>query len=116
MDPRITDNRIRLVRNDTGPQIRFTLVDESTGDPINLSSATATLHMKSATTGLVVLSRSLTIPVSTAAQGIAIAVWDAGDLNLTPGDYDGEVETVLSTGIRQTVYDVLKFRIREQIA
>lgn len=116
MDPRVTDNRIRLVRNDTGPQIRFSLTDESTGDPLNLTNSTATLHMKSATTGAVVLSRSLTIPVSTAAQGIAIAVWEAGDLNLTPGDYDGEVEVVLTTGIRQTVYDILKFRIREQIA
>lgn len=116
MDPRITDNRIRLVKNDTGPQIQLTLTDESTGLPINLSGATATLYMKSLATGTVVVSRPLTIPTGTATQGIALVVWGASDLNQTPGDYDGEVEVLFSTGMRQTVYDVLKFRLRDQFA
>lgn len=116
MDPRITDTRIRLVKNDTGPQIQLTLTDDATGAAVNLSGATATLHMKSLTTGTVVLSRALTIPTGTASQGLAIVVWGASDLNQTPGDYDGEVEIVFATGMRQTVYDVLKFRLRDQFA
>ncbi len=116
MDPRITDNRIRLVRNDTGPQIQLTLTDEITGSPVNLTGASATLHMKSVATGTVVLSRQLGIPTATASQGLAFIVWGSNDLNQTPGDYDGEVEVLLSTGLRQTVYDVLKFRIRDQFA
>lgn len=116
MDPRITDNRIRLVKNDTGPQVQLTLTDDATGSPVNLSGATATLHLKSLATGTTVLSRALTIPGATASQGLAIIVWAAGDLNRTPGDYDGEVELVLATGLRQTVYDVLKFRIRDEFA
>lgn len=116
MDPRITDNRIRLVKNDTGPQVQLTLTDDATGAAVNLSGATATLHMKSLTTGTVVLSRPLTIPTGTASQGIAIVVWGTNDLNQTPGDYDGEVEIVFATGMRQTVYDVLKFRLRDQFA
>jgi hypothetical protein len=116
VDPRITDNRIRLVKNDTGPQIQLTLTDESTGSPINLSGATATLYMKSLTTGTVVVSRPLTIPTGTASQGVALIIWGASDLNQTPGDYDGEVEVLFATGMRQTVYDVLKFRLRDQFA
>lgn len=116
MDPRITDNRIRLVKNDTGPQIQLTLTDDATGAAVNLSGATATLYMKSLTTGTVVVSRPLSIPAGTASQGIAVVVWGANDLNQTPGDYDGEVEIVFATGMRQTVYDVLKFRLRDQFA
>jgi hypothetical protein len=116
MDPRITDTRIRLVRNDTGPQIQLTLTDDSTGQAVDLAGATATLHLKSVTTGSTVLSRALTIPGSTAAQGVAVVVWGMGDLDRDPGDYDGEVEIVFSTGMRQTVYDVLKFRIRDEFA
>jgi hypothetical protein len=116
MDPRVTDTRIRLVRNDTGPQIQLTLTNEATGAAIDLSSATATMHFKSVTTGTVVFSRALSIPALTAAQGIAIVVWGATDLNQTAGDYDGEVEITFPTGMRQTVYDVLKFRLRDQFA
>jgi hypothetical protein len=116
MDPRITDTRIRLVKNDTGPQIQVTLTDDATGAAINLSGATATLHLKSLATGTVVLSRAMIIPETTATQGIALVVWGSSDLNQTPGDYDGEIEVVFSSGMRQTVYDVLKFRIRDQFA
>lgn len=116
MDPRITDTRIRLVRGDTGPQIQLILTDEATGSVINLTGATATLHFKSLATGTVVFSRALTIPAGTASQGLAYVVWGATDLDQTPGDYDGEVEVVLQSGMIQTVYDVLKFRLRDEFA
>lgn len=116
MDARIMDSRIRLVQGDTGPQIQVTLTDESTGSAIDLREATATLHFRSETTGVTLFSRDLTIPEITAEQGIAIVVWESTDLNQDPGDYEGEIEVVLATGIRQTVYDVLKFRLREDYA
>jgi hypothetical protein len=31
----------------------------------------------------------------------------------TPGDYEGEIEITFTDGQIQTVYDVLKFRVRE---
>lgn len=116
MDARFMDTRIRLVRSDTGPQVRVVLTDESTGTAINLSGGTATLYLKSLDTNQLVLTRALVIPSGTATAGVAVIVWQANDLDHPPGDYDGEVEVVLSTGIRQTVYDVLKFRIREDFA
>jgi len=72
--------------------------------------------MKSLATGTVVFSRALTILPATASQGVAVVIWGASDLNQTPGDYDGEVEVLFATGMRQTVYDVLKFRLRDQFA
>jgi hypothetical protein len=32
------------------------------------------------------------------------------------GDYEGEVEVVRSTGVRETIYDLLKFKVREDFA
>jgi hypothetical protein len=116
MDPRITDTRIKLVRGDTGPQVQLTLTNEATGAVIDLTGATATLHMKAVATGTVVFSRPLIIAPPTAAQGVALVVWGATDLDQTPGDYDGEVEVILTGGMRQTVYDVLRFRLRDQFA
>jgi len=110
------DSRIRLVQGDTGPQVQVTLTDEASGDPIDLTGATATLHFRSEATGTTLFSRPLVIAGATAAQGIATVVWDTTDLDQVPGDYYGEVEVVLATGLRQTVYDLLKFRLREDYA
>ena len=116
MDARFMDSRIRLVQGDTGPQVQVTLTDEASGDPIDLTGATATLHFRSEATGTTLFSRPLVISGATAAQGIATVVWDTTDLDQDPGDYSGEVEVVLATGLRQTVYDLLKFRLREDYA
>lgn len=116
MDPRVSDSRIRLVSGDTGPQVQLTLTNEDTGAAIDLSGATATMHFKSVATGAVVFSRVLFIPPLTATQGITTVVWGTTDLDQAAGDYDGEIEVVFASGVRQTVYSTLKFRIREQFA
>ena len=110
------DSRIRLVQGDTGPQVQVTLTDETSGDPIDLTGATATLHLRSEATGTTVLSRPMVIPGATSTQGLATVVWGATDLDQDPGDYSGEIEVVLASGLRQTVYDLLKFRLREDYA
>jgi hypothetical protein len=38
---------------------------------------------------------------------------DPAMLEGTPGDYEGEVEITFADGQRQTVYDTLKFKVRE---
>lgn len=116
MDPRVTDSRIRLVRNDTGPQIQLTLLDDVTGDPINLAGATATLHFRPAGGPGALFSRPLVIPGTTAAAGIALVVWEEGDLDQPEGVYEGEIEVLLQNGVRQTVFEPLQFRLREDYA
>jgi hypothetical protein len=55
----------------------------------------------------------LIIPGPTAVDGIALIVWEDGDLDHPAGIYEGEVEVVFQDSMRQTVFDPLKFRIRE---
>lgn len=116
MDPRISDDRIGLVRNDTGPQIQLVLTDTSTGQPTNLSGATAELHLREAGSTTLLLTRPLIIPPSTAGTGVALLVWEAGDLDLPAGNYEGEVEVTFQTGVVQTVYEPIRFRLREDFA
>jgi hypothetical protein len=116
MDARVTTSRINLVRGDTGPQVQLTLFDAQSGNPFDLTGATVTLHFRAVGSTTLLFSRALTVPVGTATSGIAIIIWASGDLNQAAGDYEGEIEMVFASGVRQTVYDTLQFRIRDQFA
>ena len=106
----------KYVRNDTGPQIKLNLTEEDTGDPVDLTSATVTLHFRAAGEDTILFSRAFFINPATATTGVAVLQWQVGDLNVEAGAYEGEVEVVKSNGLRETLYDKLKFKIREDFA
>ena len=103
---------IKLVRNDTGPQLRLTLTDSLTGSAVDLTGATVTLHLRAIDTTTVLVSRNATI-TAPAANGIAVVAWQTADLDLVAGEYEGEVEIVLASGLRETIFDLLQFTVRE---
>jgi hypothetical protein len=104
---------IKLVRNDTGPQLRLTLTDSlQLVAAVDLTGATVTLHLRAIDTTTVLLSRNATI-LAPATNGIAVVVWQTADLDLDAGEYEGEVETVLASGLRETIFDPLQFTVRE---
>jgi hypothetical protein len=102
---------IKLVRDDTGPQLRLTLTDSLTGSAVDLTGATVTLHLRAVDTTTVLVSRDATI--TSPLTGVAIIAWQATDLDLDAGEYEGEVETVLASGLRETIFDLLQFTVRE---
>ena len=104
------------VQGDTGPQIKVTLVDEDTNQATDLTGATATLHFRGAGESTVLFSRELFIAADTAATGVAILQWQTNDLNQEAGTYEGELEVVRVNGLRETLYETLRFRIREDFA
>jgi len=102
---------IKLVRNDTGPQLRLTLTDSLTGSAVDLTGATVTLHLRAVDTTTVLVSRNATIAAP--LTGVAVIAWQATDLDLAAGEYEGEVETLLASGLRETIFDLLQFTVRE---
>ncbi len=100
------------VQGDTGPQLRLVLTREESGDAVDLTDATATLHFRAAGSTTLLFSRPFVIPPDTATTGLAVLQWQASDLDRAAGAYEGELEVVLASGIRETQYRVLKFRIR----
>lgn len=109
-------DKIYLVQGDTGPQIRITLTDDLTGLPTDLTGAEVNLHFREGETGTYLFTCKAYINPDTASQGVAIFRWQAGDLDREGGYYEGEIEVVYNYGLRQTIYETLKFIIREDFA
>jgi hypothetical protein len=109
-------DKIKLVQGDTGPQLRLTFTDEDTGTPTDLSNATVTLHFRALGDTTPIFSRQAYVNPQTATTGIAVLSWQAGDLDVAAGDYEGEIEVVRSSGVRETIYELLKFKVREDFA
>jgi hypothetical protein len=105
----------KYVQGDTGPQLRLSFTDEDTGTATNLTSALIKLHFKAAGEDTVLFSKTLTI-LTPATNGQAVVVWSAGDLDVDAGAYQGEIEVVRASGVRETIYNILKFKVREDFA
>ena len=104
---------IQLVQNDTGPDITVTIYDVATNAPIDFSNASDVVKMHFARedgTGSPV-SITGTKPGG-GGDGRALFAWSAGNL-ASVGDYEGEIEITFSDSTVQTVYDLLKFKVRE---
>lgn len=106
-------DKIKLVQGDTRPALICTLTDENTGDPIPLSGAT--VYLKFRQVGSTTLRATLTGTVTNAAGGVVAFYWAQVPtvLDGPAGDYEGEIEIVFGDGTIQTVYDPLKFKLRE---
>ena len=105
----------KYVQGDTGPQIQVTITNVD-GTAVDLSAATVTLHFRAAGTTTILFSRPLVITAGNAAIGKAVLQWATGDLNIDAGNYEGEIETVLASAIRETRFEVMKFKVREDFA
>lgn len=105
--------KIKLVQGDTRPAIVCTLTDETTGAAIALTGATVVMKFRAM--GGVTLTATVAGAVTDGPNGI-VAFYPASApemLSGLPGDYEGEIEITFADGQVQTVYDVLKFKVRE---
>jgi hypothetical protein len=128
----MSTKKISLVRNDTRPQVVANLRDESTGVVVDLTGASAMLYFRAvgSTTlqasvsgvlltgyeeddGCINVSAPYNVPGAGGRVGFQ---WGAGDLDCPAGEYEGEIEVTFSDGARQTVFEPLKFKLREEFA
>ncbi len=103
--------KIKLVQGDTKPQIKVTITDETTGDPVDITDSTPRLNFRAANTTTVLTT--LTGTVTDGVNGECVFVWTSGALDVDPGDYEGEVEITFDDNTIQTVYDLIKFKLRQ---
>ena len=119
---------INLVQGDTKPQLNFTLRDSktavagktldeddsSTWAIIDITGYSIELKFRALNSTSVLFTESLGI--TSASGGTCYMIWPADSLDVPAGVYEGELQiTDNSTPPRvQTVYDKLKFKVREQ--
>jgi hypothetical protein len=106
-------DKIKLVQGDTRPALVCTLTDQTTESAITLTGATVRMRFREI--GSATLTATVVGTVVDAALG-KVAFYPASSpamLQGAAGDYEGEIEITFADGQVQTVYDVLKFKIRE---
>lgn len=107
---------IFLVQGDTGPQIKVTLTRSDTGLAEDLTDSTVSLHFRKKSSDSILFTLTGQSTPDELTSGIAIFVFSNGQLDLSPGDYEGEVEVVFDTGTRETVYEIIDFVLRRDFA
>lgn len=106
-------DKIKLVQGDTRPAIVCTLTDEVTGAVISITGAVPRLKFRAV--GATTLTATVVGTVIDGAAGKCVFYPASAPEMLLgdAGDYEGEIEITFSDGQIQTVYDLLKFKIRE---
>lgn len=114
---------LNLVTGDTLPELTFTLRDSNTAAsgqtldpnnsntwaPIDVSGATVKLRLRAL--GSSTVKSTLVCTVTSGAGGVVATDFPAGTLD-TSGTFEGEIEITFATGGIQTVYDLIKLKVR----
>ena len=101
---------IQLVQGDTGPQIKADITRDGSAE--DLTGATAVLRFRKKKTDTVLFTLSSVSNSDQLAAGELYFVFSSGQLDLAEGFYEGEIE-IVSSGVRETVYEVVDFFLRE---
>ena len=117
---------ILLVAGDDKPEINFTLRDSNTAasglvldpddpttwDPIDLTGIVVQVHFRAlgSTTVIDTLPCTNEAPLT---DGNCFMIWNPTTLDVSAGTYEGEIELTYSGGEKLTVYDKLKFKVRD---
>ena len=106
-------DKIKLVQGDNLPYIKLALTDVD-GSPLDVSGATVVVYFRAVGSDTV-LSTLTCSNVNTGTDGLVRFNFPGTTLNVEPGNYEGEVEASFG-GLKQTVYDTLKFQVRKQFS
>lgn len=124
-------SRIKLVQGDTRPSVIVDLLDNTTYDPIDVSAVGTNVYMRffaADTTTILATLLAAKLPgqlmpdgtfdssvVPAGSGGRVVFNWPAGTLNVAAGNYEGEVYIVFADGTVQTIYEKLRFYVREVV-
>jgi hypothetical protein len=101
-----------LVTDDTNTSVKLSLVRQDTGLPVDCSTSTVVLKFRKRGTKIILFNLTGEIAAGSPTNEITFSF--ANNLiNLAPGLYEGEIEVTDNTSNIESVYEVLKFQVRE---
>ena len=101
---------INLVQGDTGPQIKAAISRDGTAE--DLTGATAVLRFRKKKTTTVLFTLTSVSTNDQLAAGDFYFTFSSGQLDLDEGYYEGEIE-IVNSGVRETIYELVEFFLRE---
>ena len=105
---------IYLVQGDTGPQIYISVTREDTGAAIDVSGGSARLKVRKKGSTTLAFTLVASDVGSNLQEGKLYFSPDGGQLaTIASGNYEGEVELTLSSGVVETVFERVDIVIRE---
>ena len=105
--------KIKLVQGDTRPALVCTITDDTTSGALDLTGCTVRLKFREVGADTLTSTITGSIVNATAGQVVFYPASDPAMLQGAAGDYEGEIEITFGDGQVQTVYDPLKFKVRE---
>jgi hypothetical protein len=109
----MASDRILLVQGDTRPAIVCTLLDDSTQNPIDLRNATPRLKVRPA--GAKNIIATLLGSVTNGLSGVCVFhPASAPEMLSSFGNFEGEIEVTFNDGQVQSVYETLRFKVRQE--
>lgn len=104
---------IKLVQGDNRPYIKLTLTNAD-GSVVDVSAGTTTVVVKlRAVGGTTILSTLSCSKPNGGSDGVVMFNFPASTLSVPAGSYEGEIEMSFNGEI-QTIYEKLRFSVREQ--
>lgn len=104
-------DKIKLVQNDTRPALVCTITDDTTGNVVNVTGATALLKFRAV--GSASLQATVPGSITDGPNGqITFYPASAPEMLEVSGEFEGEIQITFADSQIQTVYDVLKFKVR----
>lgn len=103
-----------LVQGDNGPQIKATITRE--GAAFNLTGYTVKMHFRRKGDDDLLFTLDTQSSEADLELGVAIFAFGDNDLNVSEGQYEGEIEMVSSSGVKETIYEIIDFFVREDFA
>lgn len=104
--------KIKLVAGDTRPYVKVILKDVD-GNVINVSGATVRFKFRQSGSTTTLFTVTCSLP-NGGTDGLVTFNFPVGGLNVSAGQYEGEIEISYTATDIQTVYDLLKFTVRDQ--
>lgn len=105
-----------LVSNDTNAEISATLTRADSGLAVDLSDIGHAVYLRfraAYSTSVLFTLTGLEAQPDDFASGVVAFDFGSNLTGLAAGDYDGEIEVKYPDNTRETVYEVVKFIVRE---
>ena len=102
----------KLVSSDTAPQIKATITRDDDDSVVDMSGATVRLKFRAKNTSVILFTLVATDTGTNLQDGIAIFLFNTGDLDIPGGLYEGEIEITYSDGKQETIFELLEFNVR----